>query len=523
MSLLRDVVQTWKHIAQTSSRTAKVRALTAALQSMDPQQIEVGVLYLSGNTRQGKSGVGYAMLQSAMAADAPAASVLTLLEVDQQLEELAAIRGTGSAALRVQALERLFGRATADEREFLTRLLLGELRQGALAGVMVEAIAAAAKLPVTDIRRASMYGKNLGVVARVALTEGAPGLVAFRLEPLQPVAPMLAQSASDVTDALQQLAGLAVFEWKVDGARVQVHRCDEIVRIFTRGLNDVTRAVPEVVATVQAMPVREIVLDGEVVALDTDGKPRPFQQTMRRFGRKLDVAALSSELPLHAYFFDCLYLDGQNLADRPARERFAALASVVPEAARVPQLVTADVSQAQTFYADALARGHEGVMAKALGSPYEAGNRGASWLKVKRTHTLDLVVLAAEWGHGRRTGWLSNLHLGARDPASDEFVMLGKTFKGLTDALLEWQTAEFLKRDISRDQWTVRLRPELVVEIAFNDIQASPQYPGGLALRFARVKRYRPDKQAEDADTIDTVRALYAGRGGVEKSLSAEK
>jgi DNA ligase-1 len=349
------------------------------------------------------------------------------------------------------------------------------------------------------------------------LSEGAAGLEKFQLETLSPITPMLAQTAADVPEAFTQLGGEAAFEWKVDGARVQVHKVGKVVRVFTRNLNDVTEAVPEVVAAVQSLPASEIVLDGETVALDRSGKPLPFQVTMRRFGRKLDVETLRAQLPLHTYFFDCLRLDGQNLADRPARERFAALTAALPESIRVPRLITSSESEAMAFYTDALEHGHEGVMAKALDAPYEAGSRGAGWLKIKRVHTLDLVVLAAEWGHGRRTGKLSNLHLGARDPATGDYVMLGKTFKGLTDAMLEWQTQEFLARETSRDRYTVFVRPEMVVEIAFNDIQSSSQYPGGYALRFARVKAYRPDKGAQESDTIETIRALYAAQSGVEK------
>ncbi|MCK6428637.1 MAG: ATP-dependent DNA ligase, partial [Burkholderiaceae bacterium] len=376
---------------------------------------------------------------------------------------------------------------------------------------MIEAIAAAAGVAVADVRRAAMFAGDLGAVARAALTEGAAGLARFAIELQRPVQPMLAQPAEDIADALARL-GTAALEWKLDGARVQVHKAGDDVRVFTRNLNEVTAAVPEIVEAVRAAPARELILDGEAIALAAGGAPQPFQVTMRRFGRKLDVDALRAELPLSALFFDVLRRDGDSLVERPARERFAALTDALPSALVVPRLVTGDASAAQAFYAEALARGHEGVMAKALDAPYEAGSRGAAWLKVKRAHTLDLVVLAAEWGHGRRRGWLSNLHLGARDPAANSFVMLGKTFKGLTDELLEWQTRELLAGEIGRDDYTVYVRPELVVEIAFNDLQASPQYPGGLALRFARVKRYRPDKRADEADTIDAVRTIYAAQ-----------
>jgi DNA ligase-1 len=330
---------------------------------------------------------------------------------------------------------------------------------------------------------------------------------------MQPVLPMLAQPAQDLEAALAAL-GTAILEWKLDGARVQVHKSGDEVRVFTRNLNDVTAAVPEIVAAVREVPARSLILDGEAIALRPDGKPRPFQVTMRRFGRKLDVEARRGELPLSVFFFDCLLRDGAPLVDKGGIDRRKALEAAVLQKNLTPCIVTADKAQAAAFYADTLARGHEGVMAKALDALYEAGRRGAGWLKVKRARTLDLVVLAAEWGHGRRRGWLSNLHLGARDPASGGFVMLGKTFKGLTDELLEWQTREFLAREVRRDDWTVQVRPELVVEIAFNDVQESPQYPGGLALRFARVKGYRPDKSPADADTIETVRRIY------EESLS---
>ena len=445
-------------------------------------------------------------MRGGAAASAPA---LTLAEVDAALARIAATGGKGSTGERAAQLRSLFDRATRTEQDFLVRLLIGELRQGALAGVMVDAIAAAANVSVGDVRRAAMFAGNLGAVARAALTEGAPGLARFAIELHRPVQPMLAQPARDLDDALGTL-GTAALEWKLDGARVQVHKSGDDVRVYTRNLNDVTAAVPEIVEAVAALPARALVLDGEAIALAPGGAPKPFQETMRRFGRKLNVAQLRAELPLAAFFFDCLRRDDEPLVDAPAHARFDALAASLPPALVVPRLVTSDAAAAQRFYADALARGHEGVMAKALDAPYEAGNRGASWLKVKRTRSLDLVVLAAEWGHGRRSGWLSNLHLGARDPGSGGFVMLGKTFKGLTDELLRWQTRELLARELARDAATVHVRPELVVEIEFNDLQHSPHYPGGLALRFARVKGYRPDKLASDADTIETVRTLYA-------------
>jgi DNA ligase 1 len=513
MTLLADVVATSQRVGASSARLVKVRELAQCLRALQPDEVEIGVAYLSGEIPQGRFGIGYSALQACAGppADQP---TLTISEVDVRIGELAAIRGAGSSARRAEVLQTLYSRATAAEQEFLMRLLVGELRQGALEGVMVDAIAAAAEVPVAQVRRAAMYAKNLGAVARTALIEGVAALARFQLEPLSPIAPMLAQTAADVEEALEQLTGEVVFEWKMDGARIQLHKVGDQVRIYTRSLNDVTAAVPEIVGVVRALPTREMILDGEAIALTAAGRPHPFQITMRRFGRKLDVEKLRNELPIQAFFFDCLRLEGRSLADRPTRERFEALASALPAPLLVPRLVTASAPEARAFYEASLAAGHEGVMAKSLDAPYEAGNRGASWLKIKRAHTLDLVILAAEWGHGRRTGKLSNLHLGALDAATGEYVMLGKTFKGLTDAMLEWQTKEFLARETRREGITVYVRPELVVEIAFSDLQASPRYPGGLALRLARVKAYRPDKRVEEADTMESVRRIYAMQAG---------
>jgi DNA ligase-1 len=512
VTLLSDVVRTSTQVARTPSRLAKVRELADCLGRLEPDEIRIAIPYLSGEIRQGKLSLGYASLQSARAASATAPA-LALFEVDRAFDELKAIKGKGSAARREKRLAQLFERATAEEQDFLVRLLVGELRQGALEGVMLEAVAAAAELPAAEVRRAATVAGGIAQVAEAALTGGATALERFSIRLMQPVLPMLAQPARDMEAALAAL-GTAILEWKLDGARVQVHKSGDEVRVFTRNLNDVTAAVPEIVAAAREVPVRSLILDGEAIALRPGGKPRPFQVTMRRFGRKLDVEEVRGELPLSVFFFDCLLRDGEPLVDRGCMERRKILEAAVAEKHLTPCIVTADKARAAAFYADALARGHEGVMAKALDALYEAGRRGAGWLKVKRAHTLDLVVLAAEWGHGRRRGWLSNLHLGARDPAGGGFVMLGKTFKGLTDELLEWQTREFLAREVRRDDWTVQVRPELVVEIAFNDVQESPQYPGGLALRFARVKGYRPDKSPADADTIETVRRIY------EESLS---
>ncbi|MCE9657460.1 MAG: ATP-dependent DNA ligase [Burkholderiales bacterium] len=514
---LATLVDASAQAAATASRLVKRDAIAAVLREAAPDEVEIAVAWLSGEIRQGRIGVGWSTLATLRGAPAASPS-LTLREVDSGLAEVAATTGKGSATARSARLATLFARATAAEQDFLIRLLIGELRQGALEGVMLDAVAAASGLPAADVRRAAMLTGSLRETARAAMGEdGAAALARFAVALLRPVQPMLATPADDIADAMARL-GTAALEWKVDGARVQVHKAGDEVKVYTRALKDVTASVPEIVEAMRALPARELILDGEVVALAPDGRPLPFQVTMRRFGRKLDVEAMRAELPLAAYFFDCLHLDGASLLDRPAQTRFDALAAALPVALVVPRIVTADVAAAEDFYADTLARGHEGVMAKALDAAYEAGRRGASWLKVKRAHTLDLVVLAAEWGHGRRKGWLSNLHLGARDPAGtfspSGWVMLGKTFKGMTDALLEWQTAELLARETGRDRYTVQVRPELVVEIAFNDLQESPQYPGGLALRFARVKGYRGDKTAAEADTIETVQALHGAQGG---------
>jgi ATP-dependent DNA ligase I len=514
VTLLARLVSTSQRVGATAARRTKIRELAELLGALEPQEIEIATLYLSGEIPPGRIGIGYAMLQAAATTDAAHAATLPIIEVDRRLASLAAVRGAGSTSRRAQLLQELFALATADEQAFLLRLLAGELRQGALGGLMVEAIAAAAQVPVAQVRRALMYAHSAGAVAQAALLEGGGALDRFQLELFSPVSPMLAQTAVDVADALRQLRGEVAFEWKLDGARIQAHKRDAEIRIYTRALNEVTGAVPEIVELMRTFPARALILDGEAITVDESDRPHPFQITMRRFGRKLNVEAARAGLPIRAYFFDCLRLEELCLADRPTRERLQALAAAVPESVQIPRLVTAEEAAARAFYDAALAAGHEGLMAKSLEAAYEAGNRGASWLKIKRAHTLDLVVLAAEWGHGRRSGKLSNLHLGARDPATGEYVMLGKTFKGLTDAMLEWQTREFLSRETNRDRSTVYLRPELVVEVAFSDLQASHRYPGGLALRLARVKRYRDDKRPEDADTMEAVRSIYEAQTG---------
>jgi DNA ligase 1 len=512
VTLLAELVRASQRVGATPARRGKIQELASLLKALTPDEVDVGVHYLAGEIPQGKIGIGYTAVRAAASTSASALEKLSITEVDGQLTDLAGIGGSGSAARRAEALKQLFSRATVSEQQFLLRLLIGELRQGALGGIMVDAIAAAAELPAAPVRRAAMYSKSLGAVASAALRGGIDALAKFQLELFSPVSPMLAQTTVDVAEALDKIHGAAAFEWKMDGARIQVHKHGHEVRIYTRGLNEISAAIPEIAELARTFVERTLVLDGEAIAFDASGRPHPFQVTMRRFGRKLNVEASRSALPIQAFFFDCLRFGDESIATRTTQERFEALVRAVPASLLVPRQVTDSEPAARAFYDAAIAAGHEGVMAKALDAPYEAGNRGASWFKIKRIHTLDLVVLGAEWGNGRRTGKLSNLHLGAMEPASGEYVMLGKTFKGLTDAVLAWQTKEFLSREIRSDAGTVYILPELVVEIAFSDLQASTRYPGGFALRLARVKRYRDDKRVEDADTMDAVRKIYAAQ-----------
>jgi DNA ligase-1 len=511
--LLEEVVAASADVAATSSRLKKVERLSALLARLQPEEVPVAVAYLSGALPHGSIGIGWASLREV---PPPAADVgLELVEVEAILRRIGGLAGAGSQAARREALQDLFCRATESEQSFLRRLLTGEIRQGALEGVMVDAVSRAAGVPLTEVRRAAMLAGDLGAVAAAAIEGGSPALAGFRLSLLTPLQPMLAQSAEDVRSAFERIRPAAV-EWKLDGARIQIHRRDDEVRVFTRNLADVTDRVPEIVDAIRRLPLASAVFDAEAIALRADGRPHPFGLTMSRFGSRSrrDLDEMRADFPLSPFVFDILHLDGEDLIDLPAEERFAALEERLPEELRVTRTVTDDPDRAERFLEDALARGHEGVMVKALDAPYEAGRRGASWIKVKRAHTLDLVVLAAEWGHGRRRGWLSNLHLGARDPETGGFVMLGKTFKGMTDEMLGWQTERLQEIETERDGITVHVRPELVVEVAFDGLQSSTRYPGGLALRFARVKGYRPDKGPDDADTIDTVRAIHDASAG---------
>jgi len=519
--LLVDVAHTSSEVGAQSSRLAKVSRIAALLRSAasggDPHQVGVVVSWLSGDLPQRQIGVGWAALRSL---PTPAdEATLTVARVDTAFTEIGSVAGTGSQKQRAALVGQLFSAATPVEQTFLRRLVQGELRQGALAGVMADAVAQAAGLPQADVRRAAMLAGDLPAVAAAALTGGADGIGDFTLRVGRPVGPMLAQTATDVVDAIERLGGTAIFEAKLDGARLQIHRAGNDVALYTRSLDDVTARLPEVVDATLALPVTSLIADGEAIALRPDGRPHRFQVTASRFGRTVDVAAARGAQQLSVFFFDLLHRDGEDLLDLPATDRLAGLDAIVAATQRVDRLITGDADEANRFLDATLTAGHEGVMAKSPTAPYEAGRRGAGWLKVKPVHTLDLVVLAVEWGSGRRTGKLSNIHLGARDPDTGGFVMLGKTFKGMTDAMLDWQTRRFSElaegagQPATLDQaptgHVINLRPEQVVEIAFDGVQGSTRYPGGMALRFARVLRYRDDKGPAEADTIDTVRRLY--------------
>ncbi|MFL5489568.1 MAG: ATP-dependent DNA ligase [Gemmatimonadaceae bacterium] len=506
---LEEIAQVSAAVAATSGRLEKIAKLATLLGRLAPDEIQIAIGFLIGWPRQGKLGVGWSAVSASREVTPASTPTLELRDVDAAFDRLTTVRrGKNSNTERARLLSELFSRATIDEQRFLGNLIVGEVRQGALEGVLLEAIAKASGVPADRVRRAAMMAGDLGTVARAALGEDRESALAeYQLQLFRPVQPMLADSAPTVAEALSVGVPAAV-EWKLDGARIQVHRQDDRVAVYTRSLNDVTAAVPEVVEVVSALAAREVILDGEVIALAPNGRPLSFQDTMRRFGRRIDVLKLREELPLRAFFFDVLLHDGETVVDEPLSQRLERLDALTPETLRVPRIVTTDSDEAAQFQKDALAHGHEGVMVKLLSAPYAAGRRGSAWIKVKEARTLDLVVLAVEWGSGRRQGWLSNIHLGARDPVNGGFIMLGKTFKGMTDEMLEWQTKEFLAREVRRDGHIVYVRPELVVEVAFNEVQRSTQYPGGVALRFARVKGYRPDKSSGEADTIAAVRAF---------------
>ncbi|MDX6308123.1 MAG: ligase 1 [Nocardioidaceae bacterium] len=507
--LLYDVAQASQAVAATRSRLAKRDLLAAVLARATADELEVVVAYLAGELRQRRTGIGWAALGSLP--DPAAEPRLTVCEVDAEFEQMSRLGGPGSARRRAEAVALLFGRATPPEQHLLRGLVSGDVRQGALDAAMLDAVAAASGVPLVDIRRAAMLRGETGPVAVAALTGGAEAVAAFGLMVGQPVRPMLAASAPDVASALTKTGVPASLDVKLDGIRIQVHQTGDLVRVFTRSLDDITARLPEVGAAVRSLNRQAVILDGEVLTLDSAGRPRPFQDTASRTATHLDADTLPAGGGVATpFFFDVLHLDGVDLVDAPLSARLETLDELVPAQYRVARLTTASTSQAAEFFAEAVRAGQEGVVVKALDAPYDAGRRGSSWVKVKPRHTLDLVVLAVEWGSGRRQGWLSNIHLGAREPATGQFVMLGKTFKGMTDEMLAWQTARFLELEESRSGHVVRVRPEQVVEVAFDGLQRSTRYPGGLALRFARVVRYRDDKPAAEADTIDTVRELTA-------------
>lgn len=505
--LLARVVEASHRIAQTTKRREKTEFLAAILRQLRPDEAEASVAFLSGSIRQGRIGIGFATLQHHGATSAAESPHLEVLDVDRTFTEIANIQGSRAEQKRRDLLSQLLQKATRDEQHFLVRLLAGELRQGALEGIMLEGLSKASGIPVERIRRAAMLAGGAIAIARPTLESGEAGLAQFDIQLFRPVQPMLAGSADDVAEALHDL-GDAALEYKLDGARIQVHKSGNEVAIYSRQGNDVTLAVPEVVEAARAMPANNLILDGEALSLMPDGHPQPFQISMRRFGRRTDIEQLSKELPMTPFWFDLLYLDGAPMIDEEQTTRFRELTRLIPADNLIPNLVTSDPNRAEEFLHSALERGHEGVMAKDRRSAYAAGARGSSWLKIKQARTLDLVIIAAEWGSGRRRGWLSNLHLGARDTHKGGFAMLGKTFKGLTDEMLAWQTGKLLNLEVARDKHAVYVHPRLVVEIAFNNIQISSRYISGLALRFARVKRYREDKATADSDTFETVQRL---------------
>ncbi|WP_128430440.1 ATP-dependent DNA ligase [Streptomyces cyaneus] len=506
--LLTRLARVSQEVAATSARSRKIALLAELFRDAEADDVPIVIPYLAGRLPQGRLGIGWKVLSRPVA---PAAEpTLTVREVDARLAELGKVSGTGSQAERARLVGELMGAATEDEQRFLLGLITGEVRQGALDAVAVEGLAQATQAPPADVRRAVMLAGSLQTVAEALLSDGPAALDRFRLTVGRPVLPMLAHSASAVAEAVDKLGACAVEE-KLDGIRVQLHRDGDTVRVYTRTLDDITDRLPELTATAMELRGERFILDGEVIAFDDAGRPRSFQETAGRVGSRVDVATAAKEVPVSPVFFDALSVDDRDLLDLPFTERHAELARLVPEPMRVRRTLVSgpeDLQQAEDFLAETLERGHEGVVVKALAAPYSAGRRGASWLKVKPVHTLDLVVLAAEWGHGRRTGKLSNLHLGART-ADGGFAMLGKTFKGMTDAMLTWQTGRLQELAVQDKGWVVTVRPELVVEIAYDGLQRSTRYPAGVTLRFARVVRYREDKRPEEADTVETLLAAH--------------
>ena len=502
MTLLTEVVTASRDLSDTSSRSEKIGILAELLGRLDASEVAVAVGFLAGVPRQGRVGIGYSTIYGIKRAPAREAS-LTIDELDRAIAEVQGTTGSGSAAKREQILGELLDRATDQEADFVKRLFTGELRQGALTGLMVDAIANAAEVSGELARRTLMPSGDLMRTAEIAITQGEDGLRGVGFEIFRPILPMLASTAASVPEAVGSF-DLSSVEWKLDGIRIQIHRRDEEIRVYTRNLNDITHTLPGIVAAVRLLPLNQAVFDGEALWMSEDG-PAAFQDTVSQ----IDSAAPPEGIV--TFLFDVLHIEGDDLLDTPLEERAARLERIASQL-KIPSVITSDPETAQRVLDEALDAGHEGVVIKDAASPYSAGRRGKAWRKVKPVLTYDLVVLGAEWGHGRRRGWLSNLHLGARDPSSGEFVMVGKCFKGLTDELLEWQTKELLARETGRQGIAVLVRPELLVEIALDGVQSSTRYPGGVALRFARVTRYRPDKSAAEADTIDDLRALLAPR-----------
>lgn len=510
-----ELVEVSERVRSTRSRKQKVEYLRAAIVALSEEELSIALKYLSGQLRQGKIGIGASLVKKAStsidSSDLPRER-LSLADVDRRISDLAQIRGAGSTAKRTQTLVSLLREMSSTSRDFLCRILLGEVRQGALDGVLVEAIAVAFHVSVETVRRGLMLTGDLAEVAVRACREGEAGVRRFSLQLFRPILPMLADTAEDVHDAIARLK-LASLEFKLDGVRLQIHKDHDEVRVYTRHLNDVTKRLPEVCEVAHQFHAKRCILDGEVLAFShrdsSSRRPLPFQETMRRLGRTSDINQLREELPLDVVLFDCLAIDDQTLIDEPTSQRHDALMQVAPTSLCVPRLTTADATEAEQFFQRAVNEGHEGLMAKSPDAMYSAGGRGQNWLKIKPFHTLDLVVLAAEWGSGRRRGWLSNLHLGARTSDAGRFAMIGKTFKGLTDERLAWQTTRLLALEHEREGSVVYVRPELVVEIAFNEVQQSRQYSSGYALRFARVKRYRTEKSPLEADSLETVQQIF--------------
>jgi DNA ligase-1 len=513
MMLLANLVEVSNKVGSTTRKKEKISLLASFFRQARGREIALAACYLSGKLPQGRLGIGWAILQEGLK-DLPYQSrALSLIDVNHLFERISKEKGPGSLERKIRLLRDFFSCTRKDETEFLISLIMGEIRQGALEGLVLEAIAHAASLPIARLHQSFMFSGDIGEVAKVALEEGMGGLSRFRPKLFHPISPMLANPAEGESEALARL-GEAAWEYKIDGARIQIHKEGAKIKIFTRHLKNVTESLPEIVELAGKFDFDRAIFEGEAIAMRKDNKPFPFQTTMRRFGRVQDVERMQKEIPLASYFFDLLYLDEEPLFDAPYRERFALMSKRIPAKYAIPRIVTANEKEAHDFLKRSLEAGHEGLMAKGVDSPYMAGHRGFYWLKIKPAQTLDLVVLAAEWGHGRRRGWLSNLHLGARDPESSSFVMLGKTFKGLTDEMLRWQTKRLLEKESSRDKWTVYVRPELVVEVAFSDLQESSRYPGGLALRFARVRRYREDKSPLEVDTIQKVWQIFEAKRG---------